>query len=78
MKGGYAFDHEKLDVYKLAVEFARWAGEVIDGPLADCNASAVNTTVSGLLPSPGSFAKSQALSLVGRLPPATSLLAPRL
>ena len=41
MSGGHAFDHEKLDVYKLAVEFARWAGEVIDGPLASCNASAV-------------------------------------
>lgn len=27
------FDHEKLDVYRLAIEFARWSGEMIDGPL---------------------------------------------
>ena len=35
------FDHEKLDVYRLAVEFARWAGELIDGPLKGCKVSAV-------------------------------------
>jgi four helix bundle protein len=28
-----AFDHEKLDVYRLAIEFARWVGEMLDGPL---------------------------------------------
>jgi four helix bundle protein len=28
------FDHEKLDVYRLAVEFLGWAGELLDGPLA--------------------------------------------
>jgi four helix bundle protein len=28
------FDHEKLDVYRLAIEFARWSGEMIDGPLS--------------------------------------------
>lgn len=36
-----AFDHEKLDVYCLAVDFARWAGEVLDGPLKGCKVSAV-------------------------------------
>jgi len=33
MKKEPAFDHEKLDVYRLAVEFARWVGEMLDGPL---------------------------------------------
>jgi four helix bundle protein len=28
------FDHEKLDVYRLAVEFVAWAGEVIDAQRA--------------------------------------------
>ena len=28
------FDHEKLDVYRLAVEFLGWVGELLDGPLA--------------------------------------------
>jgi four helix bundle protein len=27
------FDHEKLDVYRLAVEFLGWVGELLDGPL---------------------------------------------
>jgi four helix bundle protein len=35
------FDHEKLDVYRLAVEFARWSGEVIEGPLSDCTAKSL-------------------------------------
>ncbi len=41
MNGQPAFDHEKLDVYRLAVDFARWAGELIDGPLKGCKVSAV-------------------------------------
>ena len=28
------FDHEKLDVYRLAVEFIAWAGEVVDAQRA--------------------------------------------
>jgi four helix bundle protein len=33
MKREPAFDHEKLDVYRLAIEFARWVGEMLEGPL---------------------------------------------
>ena len=36
-----AFDHEKLDVYRLAVDFARWVGELLDGPLKDCKGDSV-------------------------------------
>lgn len=36
-----AFDHERLDVYRLAIEFARWVGELIDGPLGSCTAKSV-------------------------------------
>lgn len=28
------FDHEKLDVYRLAIEFLAWVGELLDGRLA--------------------------------------------
>jgi four helix bundle protein len=28
------FDHEKLDVYRLAIEFIAWAGEVVDAQRA--------------------------------------------
>ncbi len=35
------FDHEKLDVYRVAIEFVGWAGELIDGPLSDCRLSAL-------------------------------------
>jgi four helix bundle protein len=35
-------DHEKLDAYRTAVEFAAWVGELLDGPLAECRTSAVN------------------------------------
>jgi four helix bundle protein len=30
-----------LDVYRLAVEFARWVGEMLDGPLQACSAKSV-------------------------------------
>jgi len=33
MKRHPGFDHEKLDVYRLAIEFARWVGQMLDGPL---------------------------------------------
>ena len=36
------FDHEKLDVYRTAIEFVAWVGELLDGPLAGCRLSAVN------------------------------------
>ena len=36
------FDHEKLDVYRLAIEFATWVGRQLDdGELADCRLGAV-------------------------------------
>ena len=27
------FDHEKLDVYRTAIGFVAWVGELLDGPL---------------------------------------------
>ena len=36
-----SFDHEKLDVYRLAVDFAQWVGELLDGPLKECKADLV-------------------------------------
>lgn len=42
MNEPYPLDHERLDVYRLAVEFVAWAGELIDnGPLKGCKISAV-------------------------------------
>jgi four helix bundle protein len=36
------FDHEKLEVYRLSVEFARWVSDLLDGgELAGCKWSAV-------------------------------------
>ena len=35
-------DHEKLDVYRVAIEFFGWAGELLDGPLTKCRLSAVS------------------------------------
>ena len=34
------FDHEKLDVYRLAIEFLAWTGELLDGPLASSRSAA--------------------------------------
>jgi hypothetical protein len=28
-----SFDHDKLDVYRLAIEFIGWAGELLDRSL---------------------------------------------
>jgi four helix bundle protein len=41
MRSEPALDHEKLDVYRLAVDFARWAGEIIGGPLSGCTAKSL-------------------------------------
>jgi four helix bundle protein len=36
------FDHEKLDVYRLSVQFLAWVGELVDdGPLSGCRLTAV-------------------------------------
>lgn len=35
------FDHERLDVYRTAIEFAAWTGELLDGPLRGCRQSPV-------------------------------------
>jgi four helix bundle protein len=35
------FDHEKLDVYRAAIEFVVWSGALLDGPLAGRGLSAV-------------------------------------
>ncbi len=35
------FDHEKLAVYRTAIEFVAWVGELLDSLLADCRKSAV-------------------------------------
>ena len=35
------FDHEKLDVYRVSIQVVAWAGELIEGPLADCRQPAV-------------------------------------
>lgn len=35
------FHHERLDVYKVAIEFVAWVGELLAGPLADCKLKAV-------------------------------------
>jgi four helix bundle protein len=35
------FDHEKLDVYRVSVEFLGWAGQLLDGPLKGARISAV-------------------------------------
>ena len=34
------FDHERLDVYRLSIDFVAWSGELLDGPLASCRLSA--------------------------------------
>ena len=35
------FHHETLDVYKVALEFNGWAGELLDGELAACKLNVV-------------------------------------
>jgi len=36
------FDHERLDVYRVAIEFVAWSGDLIDGPLDGCRLNAVS------------------------------------
>ncbi len=36
-----SFDHEKLDVYRVAIEFVAWVGELLDGRLAGARYAAV-------------------------------------
>lgn len=36
------FDHERLDVYRIAIEFVAWTGDLLAGPLANCRLSAVS------------------------------------
>src|SRR5262245_52098971 len=36
-----AFDHEKLDVYRLAVQFSGWVGERLEGTLKNSRTSAI-------------------------------------
>jgi four helix bundle protein len=35
------FDHDKLDVYRLAIEFTAWVGTLIDEPLHGARVSAI-------------------------------------
>lgn len=35
------FGHEKLDVYRVSIEFVAWTGDLLDGPLARSGLSAV-------------------------------------
>lgn len=42
MNPPYPFDHERLDVYRLAIEFLAWVGELLDeGALEGCKLKAV-------------------------------------
>ena len=42
MNPPYPFDHERLDVYRLAIEFLAWVGELLDeGALKGCKLQAV-------------------------------------
>jgi four helix bundle protein len=37
MKPGRSFfDHDRLEVYRTAIEFVAWVGLLIDGPLSGC------------------------------------------
>ncbi len=37
----WTFDHEKLDVYRKAIEFLAWVGELLDGPLVAIRSAAI-------------------------------------
>jgi four helix bundle protein len=42
MNEPHFLDHERLDVYRVAVEFVAWVGDLInDGPLKGCRITAV-------------------------------------
>src|SRR5438552_18215646 len=36
-----AFDHERLDVYRVTVEFTCWCGALLDGPLGKTDLSGI-------------------------------------
>src|SRR5438105_2529115 len=36
-----AFDHERLDVYRVTVEFTCWCGALLDGPLGKTHLSVI-------------------------------------
>ena len=36
------FDHERLDVYRVAIAFVAWTGELIERPLSGCRLNAVS------------------------------------
>jgi four helix bundle protein len=35
------FDHDRLAVYRVAIEFVAWVGSLLDGPLSSCRHSVV-------------------------------------
>ena len=37
----HSFDHDKLVVYRVSIEFVAWVGTLLDGPLASCRQSVV-------------------------------------
>ena len=40
MSKGITFDHEKLDVYRVAIEFVAWSGDLLDGAMLGTRLSA--------------------------------------
>lgn len=36
------FDHEKLEVYRTAIDFVAWSESLFEGPLAVCRSSAIS------------------------------------
>ena len=38
--GGMGFDHERLDVYRVAVKFSAWVGDRLEGSLKNSRTSA--------------------------------------
>ena len=36
-----SFDHDRLEVYRVAIEFVAWVGRLLDGPLANRRLSVV-------------------------------------
>ena len=38
-KPALLFDHDRLAVYRVAIDFVAWVGSLLDGPLASCRHS---------------------------------------
>ena len=36
------FDHEKLDVYRVSIQFIRWSGHLLEVRLEECKLSVIN------------------------------------